>query len=131
MQSCTFTFTFNCHLRNTHHHRSRGETPWRAQTNTTHVIYKFHVVNHFTVEKHNTRYHAGYMYLDGSSRYTQIQAGYMRNVFKIHEGYIRDTCLRPFSYAAPGQTYNTYQVLTPGGYSIIARKGRFEKTHGF
>jgi hypothetical protein len=28
----TFTFTLNCHLGKTHDHRSRGDTPWRAQT---------------------------------------------------------------------------------------------------
>ena len=93
-------------------------TPWRAQTNTTHVILKFHVVNYFTVEKHNTRYHAGYMYLDGSSRYTQIQAGYMRNVSKIHEGYIRDTCLRPSSYAAPGQHTIPTKYSLPGATQL-------------
>ena len=27
-----FTFTFICHLGKTHNHRSRGDTPWRAQT---------------------------------------------------------------------------------------------------
>ena len=26
-----FTFTFICHLGKTHDHRSRGDTPWRAQ----------------------------------------------------------------------------------------------------
>ena len=30
----TFTFTFIRHLGKTHNHRSRGDTPWRAQTNT-------------------------------------------------------------------------------------------------
>ena len=29
-----FTFTFICHPGKTHNHRSRGDTPWRAQTNT-------------------------------------------------------------------------------------------------
>ena len=28
------TFTFKNHLGKTHNHRSRGDTPWRAQTNT-------------------------------------------------------------------------------------------------
>ena len=28
----TFTFTLNSHLGKTHDHRSRGDTPWRAQT---------------------------------------------------------------------------------------------------
>ena len=28
----TFTFTFICPLGKTHNHRSRGDTPWRAQT---------------------------------------------------------------------------------------------------
>ena len=28
----TFTFTFIRHLGKTHNHRSRGDTPWRAQT---------------------------------------------------------------------------------------------------
>ena len=27
-----FTFTFICHLGKTHNHRSRGDTPWKAQT---------------------------------------------------------------------------------------------------
>ena len=28
----SFTFTFICHLGKTHNHRSRGDTPWKAQT---------------------------------------------------------------------------------------------------
>ena len=32
--NCTFTFTLISHLGKTHNHRSRGDTPWRAQTNT-------------------------------------------------------------------------------------------------
>ena len=30
--SNTFTFTFICHPGKTHNHRSRGDTPWKAQT---------------------------------------------------------------------------------------------------
>ena len=33
------TFTLNCHLGKTHDHRSRGDTPWKAQT-TIPVLYQ-------------------------------------------------------------------------------------------
>ena len=33
----TFTFTFICHPGKTHNHRSRGDTPWKAQTAQKHT----------------------------------------------------------------------------------------------
>ena len=48
----TFTFTFISHLGKTHNHRSRGDTPWRAQTRYDTVTYLLHLkVSYLTSKK--------------------------------------------------------------------------------
>ena len=37
----TLTFTFISHLGKTHNHRSRGDTPWRAQAKSMRALIMF------------------------------------------------------------------------------------------
>ena len=48
----TFTFTFISHLGKTHNHRSRGDTPWRAQTRYDTVTYLLHLKVSYLTSKY-------------------------------------------------------------------------------